>query len=262
MYAFGLLGAFTPDLGGAGPHPLAGTQAGRSSFCLGLLTSVLVVGAWCGEPGAQDGGHPLRRLGHAAGPRRWPTPSAGAGWAARRRAIVTAEAAERAAAQLPGRAGDPDRRGGAGHAGGVPVEHAGGHARAQPAPVPGGGGPRARLRRAGGLPACSSTRSPGCSFRPRPAPRARPRRCWPAGVDYFRQADIVAIPIWRMAHDAGASIAGAARRLGVGAVLVGTSQRSAVWHLLRGNVLQVAGGRAAQGHPGLDLQLMRGWGAT
>ena len=40
-----------------------------------------------------------------------------------------------------------------------------------------------------------------------------------------------------MAHDAGASVAGAARKLGVEAVMVGTSQRNAVWHLLRGNVL-------------------------
>ena len=57
-------------------------------------------------------------------------------------------------------------------------------------------------------------------------------------VDYFRQADFVAIRIWRMAHDSGASIAGAAHRLGVDAVMVGTSQRDAVWHLLRGNVLR------------------------
>ena len=57
-------------------------------------------------------------------------------------------------------------------------------------------------------------------------------------VEYFREAGMVAIPIWRMAHDAGASLAGAARRLGVEAVMVGTSQRGAVWHLLRGNVLR------------------------
>jgi hypothetical protein len=41
-----------------------------------------------------------------------------------------------------------------------------------------------------------------------------------------------------MAHDAGASVAGAARKLGMEAVMVGTSQRNAVWHLLRGNVLK------------------------
>ena len=57
-------------------------------------------------------------------------------------------------------------------------------------------------------------------------------------VEFFREAGMVAIPIWRMAHDAGASLAGAARRLGVEAVMLGTSQRSAVWHLLRGNVLE------------------------
>ena len=76
-----------------------------------------------------------------------------------------------------------------------------------------------------------------------------------SGVEYFRQADLIAIPIWRMAHDAGASIAGAARRLGVGAVLVGTSQRSAVWHLLRGNVLKSLVRELPKRDPGLDLQL-------
>jgi hypothetical protein len=59
-----------------------------------------------------------------------------------------------------------------------------------------------------------------------------------SAVEFFRHAGMMAIPIWRMAHDAGASVAGAARRLGVDGVLVGTSQRSAVWHLLRGNVLK------------------------
>jgi K+-sensing histidine kinase KdpD len=57
-------------------------------------------------------------------------------------------------------------------------------------------------------------------------------------VDYFRRAGLVALPLWRMAHDAGASIANAAQKLGTTAVMVGTSQRSAVWHLLRGNVLE------------------------
>jgi amino acid transporter len=79
---------------------------------------------------------------------------------------------------------------------------------------------------------------PGLFFPPKTGPSREAQDVLASGVEYFRQADIVAIPIWRMAHDAGASIAGAARRLGVNAVLVGTSQRSAVWHLLRGNVLK------------------------
>jgi amino acid transporter len=56
-------------------------------------------------------------------------------------------------------------------------------------------------------------------------------------VKQFHDAGIEALPIWRMAHDAGSSIAHAASRLGVGCVLVGTTQRTAIWHMLRGNVL-------------------------
>ncbi|NDC10181.1 MAG: hypothetical protein EBZ75_12745, partial [Oxalobacteraceae bacterium] len=36
----------------------------------------------------------------------------------------------------------------------------------------------------------------------------------------------------------GSSIANAAARLNVDCVIVGTSQRTAIWHLLRGNVLK------------------------
>ena len=79
---------------------------------------------------------------------------------------------------------------------------------------------------------------PGLFFPPKVGPSREAQEVLASGVEFFRQADIVAVPLWRMAHDAGASMAGAARRLGVGAVLVGTSQRSAVWHLLRGNVLK------------------------
>jgi len=42
-----------------------------------------------------------------------------------------------------------------------------------------------------------------------------------------------------LAHDAGASIAAAAVKLGASALFVGTTQRGAVWRLLRGNVLKV-----------------------
>jgi amino acid transporter/nucleotide-binding universal stress UspA family protein len=79
---------------------------------------------------------------------------------------------------------------------------------------------------------------PGLFFPPKQGPSRDAQEVLAAGVDFFKQADLVAVPIWRMAHDAGASIAGAARRLGADAVMVGTSQRTAVWHLLRGNVLK------------------------
>ncbi|HET6149549.1 MAG TPA: APC family permease [Polyangia bacterium] len=78
---------------------------------------------------------------------------------------------------------------------------------------------------------------PGLFFPPNTGPSREAREVLAIAVEFFREAGLVAIPIWRMAHDAGASLAGAARKLEVGAVLVGTSQRGAVWHLLRGNIL-------------------------
>ena len=75
---------------------------------------------------------------------------------------------------------------------------------------------------------------PGLFFPPKAGPSREAREVLQAAVDYFKQAGFTAVPIWRMAHDAGASVAGAARKLGMEAVMVGTSQRNAVWHLLRG----------------------------
>ena len=79
---------------------------------------------------------------------------------------------------------------------------------------------------------------PGLLFPPKAGPSREARQVLQSAVDYFKQAGFTAVPIWRMAHDAGASVAGAARKLGMEAVMVGTSQRNAVWHLLRGNVLK------------------------
>jgi amino acid transporter/nucleotide-binding universal stress UspA family protein len=79
---------------------------------------------------------------------------------------------------------------------------------------------------------------PGLFFPPKSGPSSEARHVLAAAVDYFTQAGMTAVPIWRMGHDAGASVAGAARKLGSTAVMVGTSQRNAIWHLLRGNVLR------------------------
>jgi nucleotide-binding universal stress UspA family protein len=49
---------------------------------------------------------------------------------------------------------------------------------------------------------------------------------------------VTAIPIWRLGHDAASAIADAAERLGADGVMVGTSKRTALWHLVRGNVLK------------------------
>jgi amino acid transporter/nucleotide-binding universal stress UspA family protein len=78
---------------------------------------------------------------------------------------------------------------------------------------------------------------PGLFYPPKSGPSREAREVLANSADFFRRAGLVAVPLWRMAHDAGASIASAATKLGVEAVMVGTSQRTAVWHLLRGNVL-------------------------
>ena len=44
--------------------------------------------------------------------------------------------------------------------------------------------------------------------------------------------------MWRLAHDAGASIAESAETLGSSCVFIGTAHRSAVWHFLQGSVLK------------------------
>ena len=57
-------------------------------------------------------------------------------------------------------------------------------------------------------------------------------------LDRIRAAGLTPIPIWRLSHDAALSIADAARRLRVNAVMVGVSQRSQLVHMLRGSVLK------------------------
>ncbi len=53
-----------------------------------------------------------------------------------------------------------------------------------------------------------------------------------------RDAGLTPIPIWRLSHDAARSIAEAAQRLRVDCVMVGVSQRSRFYHMLRGSVLK------------------------
>ena len=53
-----------------------------------------------------------------------------------------------------------------------------------------------------------------------------------------REAGLTPIPIWRLSHNAARSIADAAVRLGVSCVMLGVSQRSNFYHMLRGSVLK------------------------
>ena len=57
-------------------------------------------------------------------------------------------------------------------------------------------------------------------------------------ADRVREAGLTPIPVWRLSHNAAESIADAARRLRVNAVMVGVSQRTRLVNMLRGSVLK------------------------
>jgi amino acid transporter/nucleotide-binding universal stress UspA family protein len=63
------------------------------------------------------------------------------------------------------------------------------------------------------------------------------RRVLEQAVSWLNEEGFTAVPIWRLARDAGEAIAHVARALRCDAVLVGTSQRGTLWRVLRGNVL-------------------------
>jgi amino acid transporter/nucleotide-binding universal stress UspA family protein len=79
---------------------------------------------------------------------------------------------------------------------------------------------------------------PGLLFPPRRGPSGEALRVLRMAVTELRTAGMDAVPIWRLAHDAGASLADTAEELGASCVFIGTAQRSAVWHFLQGSVLK------------------------
>jgi amino acid transporter/nucleotide-binding universal stress UspA family protein len=79
---------------------------------------------------------------------------------------------------------------------------------------------------------------PGLLFPPRRGPSTEALRTLQTTVHELRAAGVDAVPLWRLAHDAGASIAEAAEDLGASCVFIGTTQRSSVWHFLQGSVLK------------------------
>lgn len=54
----------------------------------------------------------------------------------------------------------------------------------------------------------------------------------------LRKFNMNGIPIWRMAEDAGYSIAEAAKTLGIKHVFVGSSKRTFFWRMVRGRMLK------------------------
>jgi len=79
---------------------------------------------------------------------------------------------------------------------------------------------------------------PGLFFPPRTGPSDDALEVLDAAVHDINAEGMEAVPIWRLAHNPGASIAEAAEELGARCVLMGTTARSAVWSFLRGDVLK------------------------
>jgi len=79
---------------------------------------------------------------------------------------------------------------------------------------------------------------PGLFFPPRTGPSDDALEVLDAAVKDINAEKMEAVPIWRLAHNPGASIAEAAEELGARCVLMGTTARSAVWSFLRGDVLK------------------------
>jgi hypothetical protein len=79
---------------------------------------------------------------------------------------------------------------------------------------------------------------PGLFFPPRTGPSDDALDVLDAAVRDINAEKMEAVPIWRIAHNPGASIAEAAEELGARCVLMGTTARSAVWQFLRGDVLK------------------------
>jgi amino acid transporter len=235
MYSFGLLGAFALTSVGIDRMRIQENKRGLG-FILGLFTSVLVLIAWgvnlVNKTKATMFGGSVTLLGVAI------AYSVRRGWIGGHRSGFTeAEQAERAAADTESAVEV------------VTLEEALDMQAMYPSStLVAIRGPNLRLfqealARArgagdGAVYVIYVDEVPGLFFPPKAGPSKDARSVLQGAVDYFKQAGFTAVPLWRMAHDAGASVAGAARRLGVDAVMVGTSQRNAVWHLLRGSVLK------------------------
>ncbi|MDM7915360.1 MAG: hypothetical protein QUU85_08860, partial [Candidatus Eisenbacteria bacterium] len=57
-------------------------------------------------------------------------------------------------------------------------------------------------------------------------------------VRHARDRGMFVVPIWSISDSAARTIARAAQQLDCNAVMIGVSQRTAIYHMLRGNVLR------------------------
>jgi amino acid transporter/nucleotide-binding universal stress UspA family protein len=79
---------------------------------------------------------------------------------------------------------------------------------------------------------------PGLFYPPKVGPSPSAVQTLGQCAQFLQGRGLEPVPVWRMAHDAGVCIATAAEKLGVTAVMVGASERSKLWTVLRGSVLR------------------------
>lgn len=238
MYAFGLLGAFT--LSSAGLDVVRWRERRRGPlFWVGLATTVMIVVAWCTnivtKPLATYFGGGITLVGAlvAIGVRR--------GWF---QAIavpipyISRRVAELAAADLPQAAKI------------LTIDEA---LELQPVYKPqsilcirgGANEPllektAQRLRQGGEqqLYLLFVDEIPGLFYPAGVGPSAEANEVLTRGVAFLERLGVTAVPVWRVGHRAGETIAEAVRELGATYVIIGTSRRTPLWKLLRGSVLR------------------------
>jgi nucleotide-binding universal stress UspA family protein len=79
---------------------------------------------------------------------------------------------------------------------------------------------------------------PGLFFQPVEGPSDEANQVLAEASAFLSKLDLNAIPLWRLSNDAASGVADASIKLGAEVVMVGTSKRSAIWHLLRGHVVK------------------------
>jgi nucleotide-binding universal stress UspA family protein len=79
---------------------------------------------------------------------------------------------------------------------------------------------------------------PGLFFQPVEGPSKEANEVLAEASAVLNNQGLNAIPLWRISNDAAVAVAEAATKLKADAVMVGTSKRSAIWHLLRGHVVK------------------------
>lgn len=79
---------------------------------------------------------------------------------------------------------------------------------------------------------------PGLLYPPKHGPSPDAQRVLRACTERLKsEYGLLAVPIWRLAHDAARSLASAAEKLDTKVLVIGRSQRTPMWRLLRGSVV-------------------------